>query len=216
MAVHVCRRACINEHGICHATGSPCMLGGCEGLFVRVHTKGVVRQHALSLGHRWPSTSKRPLPRKLRKKSEKGIPGPLGPRAEKNSNKSRKWQFFIFLFFCPSFFDPGAERPWELLFGLFWEFPKERPFDPCKRPAMSQPSLKEEFLSGVSKGGVLWGGGGIFSLIGIMRTPVAMNNFASNPCEHLWLYHSFQNDHRPTSITSELIRQLPLPKHYQL
>ena len=34
--------------------------------------------------------SKRPLPKKLRKKSEKGFPGPLGPGVEKNPKKSRK------------------------------------------------------------------------------------------------------------------------------
>ena len=33
--------------------------------------------------------SKRPLPRKLRNKSDKGLPGPLGPRV-KEARKSRK------------------------------------------------------------------------------------------------------------------------------
>ena len=34
--------------------------------------------------------SKGPLPKKLRKKSEKGFPGPLGPGVKKNPKKSRK------------------------------------------------------------------------------------------------------------------------------
>ena len=82
--------------------------------------------------------SKRPLPRKLRKKSEKGFPGPLGPGVQKNSKKSRKWLFFKFFFglsarfqlffnFFLSFFDPGAERPREPLFRYFSEFSRERP-----------------------------------------------------------------------------------------
>ena len=33
--------------------------------------------------------SKRPLPRKLRKKSEKGFPGPLGPGVEEAQKKSK-------------------------------------------------------------------------------------------------------------------------------
>ena len=80
--------------------------------------------------------SKRPLPRKLRKMSEKGFPRPLGPGVKK-TEKSWKWQFFKFFFgflarfqLFLSFFDPGAERPREPLFRLFSEFSGERPFWP--------------------------------------------------------------------------------------
>ena len=82
--------------------------------------------------------SKRPLPKKLRKKSEKGFPGPLGPGVEKTRKRVENDYFSSFFSsFRPffnlfrlflSFFDLGAERPREPLLGLLSEFSRERPF----------------------------------------------------------------------------------------
>ena len=88
--------------------------------------------------------SKRPLPRKLRKKSEKGFPGPLGPGVEEKKSQKKVEKrvendyfssfFRVFVSFSTlfptffEFFDPGAERPREPLFRLFSEFSRERPF----------------------------------------------------------------------------------------
>ena len=41
----------------------------------------------------------------------------------------------------------------------------------------------------VSKGGFLWGGG--ISIIGVACAPLAIINFASNPCANLWVYIGF-------------------------
>ena len=41
--------------------------------------------------------------------------------------------------------------------------------------------------------GFLWGGGKI-SIIGVVRAPVAIINFASNPCENLWVYIGFNKE----------------------
>ena len=82
--------------------------------------------------------SRRPLPpRKLRKMSEKGVPGAQRP---KTSQKNFFFSGFGLVF--DSFFDffrafsaPGRER----LFRLFSEFSRERGlFDHCRRPTMSQ------------------------------------------------------------------------------
>ena len=62
--------------------------------------------------------SKRPLPRKLRKKSEKGFPRPLGPGVEKAKKKSKKSR-------------KRAENPkknlknnhFRVFFGFFWPCP---------------------------------------------------------------------------------------------
>ena len=70
--------------------------------------------------------SKRPLPRKVREKnkSEKGFPGPLGPRAEKtrkrveNNYFSSFFNFFCFFGFLVHF---SHAR-------IFSEFSRERPF----------------------------------------------------------------------------------------
>ena len=60
--------------------------------------------------------SKRPLPRKTRRTSEKGFPGPPAPGVKKSSKRVEEWLVFNSL---SSFFSPGAERLWEPLFGLF-------------------------------------------------------------------------------------------------
>ena len=52
-------------------------------------------------------------------------------------------------------------------------------------------SFPEE-RSGVSKGGFLWGGE--ISIIGVARAPVAIINFASNPCENLRVYIGFNKE----------------------
>ena len=97
--------------------------------------------NAHALRHRWLlQESKRPLPRKLMKKSEKGfpesrsLPAPKKKKLEKDSKMTIFQVFFGFsarfrLFFDSffDFFDPGAERPWEPLFRLFPEFSRERP-----------------------------------------------------------------------------------------
>ena len=52
---------------------------------------GGLPRNTIHLGYRCPSTgAKRPLPGKLRKKSEKRFPGPLGPGVKRGSKKSRK------------------------------------------------------------------------------------------------------------------------------
>ena len=90
------------------------------------------------MGHRWPFTGvKRPLPRKLRKKkSEKGSSPPRGRESSEQESKMTVFQVsfgFLGLIFdsCTTFylavFDPGAESPWQLLFGLILgEFSRER------------------------------------------------------------------------------------------
>ena len=90
--------------------------------------------------------SKRPLPRNLRNKSEKGFPAPLGHGPEKgrkrveNEPQTRKicknshLQLFFYLF------SPGAERPREPLSDFFFGvFLGGGLFDPRRRPRMSQP-----------------------------------------------------------------------------
>ena len=80
--------------------------------------------------------SKRPLPRKLRKMSENGFPGPLGPGI-KNAQKESKITIFQVFFgslalfrLFSSVFDPKAERPQEPLFRPSSEFSRKRPFRP--------------------------------------------------------------------------------------
>ena len=46
---------------------------------------------------------------------------------------------------------------------------------------------------GFPKGGFC-GGGGEISVIGVVRTTVAIINFASNPCENLWVYIGFTKE----------------------
>ena len=92
--------------------------------------------------------SKRPLPRKLRKKSEKGFPGPLGPGVVKtrkrveNDNFSSFFSSFRLVFnsFSTflSFFDPRAERPGNPFSDILRSFLGRGPFDSCRRPMMSQ------------------------------------------------------------------------------
>ena len=72
--------------------------------------------------------------KKSLKRFEKGF---QSPGAEKESKMTI---FQVFFFFSrvfgsfstfqvfSSFLDPGAERPWEPLFGLFSEFSREKPF----------------------------------------------------------------------------------------
>ena len=67
--------------------------------------------------------------------------------------------------------------------------------------------------------GVLWGGE--ISIIGVVRAPVAIN-FASNPCENLWVYIGFNKEapHKKRKINyckrcahpPQLLRFLPLAK----
>ena len=57
--------------------------------------------------------------------------------------------------------------------------------------------------SGVSKGFFLAGGGGI-STLGVVRAPVAIINFAPNPCKNLWVYTGFNRRSR-TNKNVELI-----------
>ena len=102
------------------------------------------------LGYRWPSTGvKRPFPGKLKKKSEKGFPGPLGPGVKKGSKKTIKRLFFKFFSgfwlvfdsffdFFGGYVDPGAESPRQPLFRLFSEFSREKAFDSCRWPTISQ------------------------------------------------------------------------------
>ena len=93
--------------------------------------------------------SKRPLPRKLRKKFEKGLPGPLGPRAKKQLEKESKVTIFRFFgglqlvfdslsTFFRAYCDPGAERPWQPLFRFFWSFSGKGLFGPCRWLTRSQ------------------------------------------------------------------------------
>ena len=91
-----------------------------------------------SLGYRWPSTGvKSLLPGKLRKKSEKGLPGALGPRVNtppkkksktsrkraKNPKKNLKNSHF-WLFFAP-FLTPGPRGPGNPFSDFFGSFPGE-------------------------------------------------------------------------------------------
>ena len=89
----------------------------------------------LDLGYRWPSTGvKSLLPGKLRKKSEKGLPGALGPRVNtppkkvKNESKtSRKPEKNLKnshsrLFFEP-FLTPGPRGPGNPFSDFFWSLP---------------------------------------------------------------------------------------------
>ena len=115
------------------------------------------------LGYRWPSTGvKRPLPGKLRKKSEKGFPGPLGPGVKKGSKKSRKLLFFRFLSSFWLVFDsfstffsgvltPGPRGPGNPLQTFFRSFPGRGLFGPWRWPTTSKGgarcSLAEETVS---------------------------------------------------------------------
>ena len=77
--------------------------------------------------------SKRPLPRKPRKKSEKGVRGASRPRGQKKTRKEAGFRLFFGLF------QPrGREAP-KTPFQLFSGFSRERGLsDPCRRPTMSQ------------------------------------------------------------------------------
>ena len=87
------------------------------------------------LGYRWPSTGvKSLLPGKLRKKSEKGLPGALGPRVntppKKVKNESKTSQkpeknlknSHFRLFFEP-FLTLGPRGPGNPFSDFFWSFP---------------------------------------------------------------------------------------------
>ena len=87
--------------------------------------------------------SKRPLPRKLRKKSEKGFPGPLGlgvKKPEKKLKTSQRPGKNLKIVMFDSFsriFDPGAKRPREPLSDIFQSFLERGLYDSCRRPTMS-------------------------------------------------------------------------------
>ena len=81
--------------------------------------------------------SKRSLPRRVRKESEKGFPGlsAAGPKKLERESKMTIFQVFFRVFgsFRLEFFDPGAETRGPL-FRLFSDFPRGRGlFDPCRR-----------------------------------------------------------------------------------
>ena len=111
------------------------------------------------MGYRWPSTRvKRPFPGKLQKKtSEKGFAGPLGPGVKK-ARKRVENDYFSRVFFgfsarCRLVFDffwgyvdPGAESPRQTLFRLFSEFSREKAFDSCRWPTISQALIWREAL----------------------------------------------------------------------
>ena len=85
--------------------------------------------------------SKRPLPGKLRKKSEKGIPGASRPRGRKNPKKSIFQVFFssfrpVFQPFFDSFFE--LSRPGNPFSDFFGSFLGRGLFDSCRRPTMSR------------------------------------------------------------------------------
>ena len=100
-----CRFGC--GHAEDDMLGCACMLDGARcfghGLPALSHFYVRFSEKKKELPHNTPTTppkpcdivgllqeSKRPLPRKLRKKSEKGFPGPLGPGVEKARKKSKK------------------------------------------------------------------------------------------------------------------------------
>ena len=85
-------------------------------------------------------------PKWLEKESENEFPGPLGPGAQEVANGVEKevnsTVFQLFGLFFDSVFDfwgLGAERPWELIFGLFSNFGRKGPNDPCSGQKFSQP-----------------------------------------------------------------------------
>ena len=112
----------------------------------------------LALGYRWPSTGvKTPLTGKLRRKSEKGFPRPLGPGVKKGSKKSRKWLFFKLFWgfwlvfdFCSGMLTPGPRGPGNPFSDFFWSFPGRGLFDSCRWPTISQISLENCNLGGRS------------------------------------------------------------------
>ena len=96
--------------------------------------------------------SKRPLPQKLRKKSEKGFPGPLGPGFEK-PRKGVENDYFSSFFrvfgpfstFFSTFFEllrpRGLSAPGTPFRTFFRSFLGRGLLDSCRRPTMSQVSL---------------------------------------------------------------------------
>ena len=89
---------------------------------------------------------KRPLPRKPRKKSEKGFPGPQGGGSKNSKNDNFLFSGFLLVFDSfSSFFSPGAERPGNPFSDCFRDFLGRGLFDPCRRPTMSQ-HLPQSYL----------------------------------------------------------------------
>ena len=128
--------------------------------------------------------SKRALPRKLRKKSEKGFVGPLSPGVKKarqkrveNESKTRKnlKNSHFRLFF--EFLRPWAKRLREPFFRLFRSFLGRGLFDPCRRPMMSQlsPQKKITYTEEVVEELIGWH---------VCRTKLARKIFSGHKISH--------------------------------
>ena len=119
--------------------------GGCDSC-LRGKIGQIIPQREifpLGLRHRWPSTGvKRPLPRKLRKKSAKGFPGALGLGVEKAQKKSKKSRKKIgklsFSTLFRVFWTPGPRGPGNPFSDFFRTFLGRGLFDSCGMPLMSQ------------------------------------------------------------------------------
>ena len=134
----------------------------------------LIRQlgQCLYLGHCWPSTgANRPLPRKLRRKSEKGFPGPLGPGAGKARKRVKMTIFQVFWGVFGAF--STLFRPFSAPFGVFQGEAFLTLVEGQRCPKFIQPPPALKLLSA--------GGGHVKQRGGIKSLPQAPQNVYPPP-----------------------------------